>query len=220
MFEIFMVFAVVHASLDIPEYGSRWHAAAAAAATASPPRISRALDDATTQSLKGRRSKYNSIFPVNTPDVVLDPLREEEGIWDADVELYVGDINRQPIRKTGVQVNRFVSKGRYMLNEFRYTDGSYEGTGLWGWNAQDNRYTGIWMDGDHYLVRNDVGYYDPASKTMRWEADTLQPDGITTRLRIKQHFSGATRIFQMDRMDAETGVFTKLIVMKFTKRLN
>jgi hypothetical protein len=174
--------------------------------------------DVRSRSLKDRQQKYNSIFPVNTPDEILEPLLEEVGVWDADVELYVGDVAKQPIQKTGIQTNRLVSKGRYMLNDFRYTDGSYEGTGLWGWDAYDNRYSGIWMDGDHYLVRHDVGYYDRASKTMLWEADTLQTDGVTTRLRITQHFAGATRTFQMDRMDASTGKFTKLIFMKFTKR--
>lgn len=177
-----------------------------------------AAGDVRSRSLKDRQQKYNSIFPINTPDEILEPLLEEVGVWDADVELYVGDAAKQPIRKTGVQTNRLVSKGRYMLNDFRYIDGSYEGTGLWGWDAYDNRYSGIWMDGDHYLVRHDVGYYDRTSKTMHWEADTLQTDGVTTRLRITQRFAGATRTFQMDRMDASTGTFTKLIFMKFTKR--
>lgn len=179
---------------------------APAAAGTTPPKLS-----------QGQR-KYNSIFPVNTPDAVLEPVKAEEGIWDADVELYVGDPAKQPIRKKGVQTNRLVSNGRYMLNEFRYTDGSYEGTGLWGWDAYHNRYTGTWMDGDHYLVRNDAGYYDPDTKTMRWEADTLQADGVTTRLRITQHFKGDSRLFQMDLMDAKTGTFKKLLFMNFTRR--
>lgn len=208
MIGIFMVLAFVSASSDtiVSKIYREKPAASGAPETAAVP------------SKTGHPSKYNLIFPVNIPDAVLEPLRAEAGVWDADVELYVGEISKQPIRKTGIQVNRLVSKGRYMLNEFRYTDGSYEGTGLWGWNAHDNRYAGIWMDGDHYLVRNDIGYYDASSKTMRWEADTLQPDGVTTRLRIRQQFSGATRTFHMDKMDAKTGVFTKLIVMKFTKR--
>ncbi|MBW8294306.1 DUF1579 family protein [Sphingopyxis sp.] len=174
--------------------------------------------EAKARVLKDRQRKYNSIFPGNTPDDVLEPLLQEVGVWDADVELYVGEHEKQPVRKTGIQTNRLVSKGRYMLNDFRYTDGSYEGTGLWGWDAYHNRYSGIWMDGDHYLVRHDIGYFDHASKTIHWEADTLQPDGVTTRLRITERFAGTSRTFQMDLMDASTGVFNKLIFMKFTKR--
>ena len=60
--------------------------------------------------------KYNSIFPVNVPESVLEPIRGEMGVWDADVELYVGDPAKQPIRKKGVQTNRLVSKDRHMLN--------------------------------------------------------------------------------------------------------
>lgn len=166
---------------------------------------------------QGQR-KYNSIFPVNTPDSVLEPMLAEIGTWDGDVELYVGDPAKQPIRKKAVQTNRMVSKGRYMLNEMKYVDGTYEGTGMWGWDAYHNRYTGIWMDGDHYLVRHDAGYYDPDTHTFRWESDTMQPDGITTRMRITQIFKGDTRTFQMDTMDAKTGAFKKLIFMTFTKR--
>jgi hypothetical protein len=162
--------------------------------------------------------KYNSIFPTNIPDSTLEPIRGEIGVWDADVELYVGDPAKQPIRKTAVQTNRLVSNGRHMLNEFRYADGSYEGTGMWGWDAYHNRYTGIWMDGDHHLIRHDTGYYDSATKTLRWEADTLQPNGVTTRMRLTEIFAGPTRTFQMDVMDAKTGEYKKLIFMRFRKR--
>jgi len=178
----------------------------AANAAPAPPKLS-----------QGQR-KYNSIFPVNTPESVLDPLKEEVGVWDADVELYVGDPAKQPIRKKGVQTNHLVSKGRYIINEMKYVDGTYEGTGMWGWDAYHNRYTGVWMDGDHYLVRHDIGYYYPETKTFVWESDTLQEDGVTTRMRITQHFMGDKRTFQMDKMDAKTGEFKKLIFMTFTKR--
>lgn len=182
-------------------------ASMALAADTAPPKLS-----------AGQR-KYNSIFPVNTPPSVLDPLKAEAGLWDADVELYVGDPAKQPIRKKGVQDNRLVSRGHAIINDFRYSDGSYEGTGMWGWDAYTNRYSGSWIDGDTHLVRQDVGYYDPESRTMRWEADTLQPDGVTTRMRILQTFDGSDRRrFQIDVMDARSGVFRKLIVMNFTRR--
>ena len=89
---------------------------------------------------------------------------------------------------------------------------------MWGWDAYDNRYTGIWMDGDHHLIRHDIGYYDPAKKTMRWEADTLQPDGVATRMRMTEVFNGPIRTFQMDIMDAPGGEYRKLIFMTFRKR--
>lgn len=166
---------------------------------------------------QGQR-KYNSVFPVNTPKTVLEPLKAEEGVWDAEVELYVGDPAKQPIRKIGVQTNRLMSQGHAMLNEMRYADGSYVGTGLWGWDGYNNRYTGTWIDSSTHLVRQDVGYYDPDTKTFRWEADTLQTDGVTTRMRIVQVFKGDVRTFQIDVMDARTGVYRKLIFMTFTRR--
>ena len=89
---------------------------------------------------------------------------------------------------------------------------------MWGWNALENRYTGTWIDSDTHLVRHDVGYYDPATSTFRWEADTIQPDGVTTRMRIIQKFMGATRTFQIDLMDAASGDFKKLIFMTFRRR--
>ena len=149
---------------------------------------------------------------------MLEPLRAEEGFWDADVELYVGPVAKQSIRKKGVQTNRLVSRGHAVVNDFRYSDGSYEGTGMWGWDAYHNRYSGTWIDGDTHLVRQDIGYYDSATRTLRWEADTLQPDGVTTRLRITQRFSRDSRTFQVDVMDAASGDYRKLIFMTFTKR--
>jgi hypothetical protein len=180
----------------------------AAAQTTVPPKPAPTL---------GQR-KYQSIFPVNTAKSVLEPLKAEEGVWDAEVELYVGPPERQPIRKQGVQTNRLVSRGNAIVNEFRYSDGSYEGTGLWGWDAYHNRYSGTWIDSDTHLVRQDIGYYDPDTRTFRWEADTMQPDGITTRMRITQRFLGDRRQFQIDVMDAKTGDYRKLIFMTFTRR--
>lgn len=182
-----------------------------------PPRAPTAAAPAAPPISPGRR-KYQSIFPVNTPKAVLDPLKAEEGVWTADVELYVGDPAKQPIRKTGVQTNRLVSKGNAIINEFAYDDGSYAGTGMWGWDAYTNRYTGTWIDSDTHLVRHDIGYYDPDARVVRWEADTMQPDGVTTRMRIRQEFQGDVRLFQIDVMDAKTGEFKKLIMMRFTRR--
>jgi len=53
---------------------------------------------------------------------------------------------------------------------------------------------------------------------MRWEADTIQPDGVTTRMRITEIFEGPTRTFEMDVMDAKTSEYKKLIFMTFRKR--
>lgn len=170
------------------------------------------------RQLSDGQRKYNSIFPVNTPPSVLDPLKAEEGVWDADVELYVGDPAKQPIRKAGVQTNRLMSGGHAMLNEMRYADGTYVGTGLWGWDAYHNRYSGTWIDSSTHLVRQDVGFYDPDSRTFRWEADTIQADGVTTRMRIVQVFKDDVRTFQIDVMDARTGAYRKLIFMTFTRR--
>ena len=163
-------------------------------------------------------ARYRAIFPSAAPAWALDPLKAEEGVWDADVELHVGKPGAPPIRKAGVQTNRRVSGGHAMLNEFRYSDGSYAGTGLWGWDADRRRYTGSWIDSETQLVRHDSGWYDPGSRTMRWDADTLQPDGATTRMRIVQQFEGDRRTFQIDVMDAATGAWRKLIVMTFRKR--
>jgi hypothetical protein len=198
-------------------------AAVSLAATAAEAQEAKTTDapqaaaPAPRQLTQGQR-KYNSVFPVNTPKAVLEPLQAEEGVWDADVELYVGDPAKQPLKRTGVQTNRRMSGGHAMLNEMRYADGSYAGTGLWGWDAYHNRYTGTWIDSDSHLVRQDVGYYDPDTRTFRWEADTLQPDGVTTRMRIIQVFKGDVRTFQIDLMEPRTGQFKKLIFMTFTRR--
>ena len=191
---------------------------AAGAAGPNPPEKAAAAEAVAQASPAFGPLKYRSIFPKYTPAAVSAPLLAEEGVWDAEVELYVGDPVRQPIRRQGVQVNRLVSNGNAILNEFRYSDGSYVGTGLWGWDAFTNRYSGTWIDSDTHLVRHDIGYYEPLTRTMRWEADTMQRDGTTTRMRIVQTFLGQTRTFRIDVMDAATGEFSKLIFMTFRRR--
>lgn len=37
-------------------------------------------------------------------------------------------------------------------------------------------------------------------------------------MRIRQEFQGDVRLFQIDLMDAKTGEFKKLILMRFTRR--
>jgi hypothetical protein len=47
---------------------------------------------------------------------------------------------------------------------FRYSDGSYGGTGMRGWDAYANRYSGVWIDSDTHLVREDIGNYDATTQ--------------------------------------------------------
>ena len=140
----------------------------------------------------------------------------EAGTWDAAITFPSNQPGTAPRTARGVQVNEVRSGGMWMLNRFSVEGTPYEGTGVWGYDRTTGRFSGIWVDNNDAQIRMDDGRWDPATRTITWSADMVQPDGRHLRLIATSTFNGDTRIYRSSALTRAGEV--KLVEIVFTRR--
>jgi hypothetical protein len=120
----------------------------------------------------------------------------EEGVWDALITSPSSTAGGKPKTVTGVQINELRSGGMWMLNRMSANGGTYEGTGIWGYDATTGRYLGAWADNGIARIRMDDGTWDPDTNTMTWTAEAERPNGKRLRMRAVSTFNGNTRTYR------------------------
>ena len=146
----------------------------------------------------------------------LELMAMEAGVWDADITFPSNDPAKPDQKAKGVQENELRSEGRWIINRFQIDGMPYQGTGVWGYNRQTGRYSGIWVDNNDQTFRMDDGRWDPATKTMTWSANIIMEDGRQQRLLFVEVFKGDVRTFDMVGLTRKGEV--PLVRMVFTRR--
>jgi hypothetical protein len=145
-----------------------------------------------------------------------DVLALEAGTWDAAITFPSQEPGTPARTARGVQVNELRSGGMWMLNRFQVEGTPYEGTGLWGADRTTGRFSGVWVDNNDAQIRADDGRWDPATQTLTWTADMVQPDGRHVRLLTTETFRGDTREFRSVSLTRRGEV--PLVEIVFTRR--
>lgn len=140
----------------------------------------------------------------------------EAGTWDAAITFPSQEEGVPARTARGVQVNELRSGGMWMLNRFSVDGTPYEGTGVWGADRTTGRFSGIWADNNDAQIRMDDGRWDPATQTMTWSADMVQPDGRHMRLLTTETFRGNQRDFRVTALTRRGEV--PLVEIVFTRR--
>jgi hypothetical protein len=133
------------------------------------------------------------------PRKVVDPrdvIALEEGTWDAVITSPPRSPDGKATTTTGVQINELRSGGMWMLNRMAVNGGSYEGTGIWGYDRKTGRYAGAWVDNGSRRMRMDDGIWDPDTNTMTWTAEVERSDGSKLRMRATSTFEGNIRTYR------------------------
>ena len=142
----------------------------------------------------------------------------EQGVWDAVITSQPRSAGAKPTVATGVQVNELLSGGMWMLNRMSVSGGGYEGTGIWGFDPNSGRYTGVWVDNGNARIRMDDGSWNPDTNTMTWSAEIERPDGRKLRMRATSTFLRNTRTYRSYAL-TDTGE-VQLSTVIFTRRPN
>ena len=171
----------------------------------------------TTETAGAQDQPAATSAPASAP--AFDPrevLALEAGTWDAAITFPSQQDGVPAQTARGVQVNELRSGGMWMLNRFSVEGTPYEGTGVWGADRTTGRFSGIWTDNNDAQIRMDDGRWDPATRTMTWTANMVQPDGRYTRLLT-------TETFHVDRREFRVVALTRrgevpLVEIVFTRR--
>ena len=120
-------------------------------------------------------------------------FEKDLGTWDAEIE-----VRPQPgaavQRSTGVSVNRLIGN-RWLVADFKNDTTGFEGHGIYGWDAQKQRYVGTWVDPMRSTMVVAEGSWDPDSRTMTYWGEIVM-NGNPIRWREVTH-----------TVDAETQTF-------------
>ena len=103
---------------------------------------------------------------AGTPGDAHRKLEPFAGTWKARVRHWPQP-GAEPDVSTGVMNNTWVLGHRFLHQDYRGDDGTFEGSGYWGFNNVTGRYEGLWVDSMSTGMMTDSGDCDGAGKV--WE---------------------------------------------------
>jgi hypothetical protein len=125
------------------------------------------------------------------PTAVFD---KDVGVWDAESEIRPGP-GAPPIRLKGVSTNRRIGGGRWLVVDY-VADGGFEGHGIYGFDPDRQKYTGIWVDSTRTAISHAQGTWDANTRTMTFVTEVVH-DGRTIRYReITETLADGSQIYR------------------------
>jgi hypothetical protein len=106
--------------------------------------------------------------PMPQPGPEHQILKQDEGTWDATLEINVGP-GAPAMTMKGVEVNTMGCGGLCSITEFKgemMPGVMFDGHGLTTWDATKKRYVGTWTDSTSQGLTMGESTWDPATKTM------------------------------------------------------
>ena len=120
--------------------------------------------------------------PVPGPE--MQPLKSNEGIWDAVMEVWV-DPGLPPQLGKGTENSKMECGGLWLVSDFQgqMLGRPYQGHGVYGYDQNAKHYTGIWVDSLQSYVASFQGSYDTKAKTLTMWTETANQNGAMVRWR-------------------------------------
>jgi hypothetical protein len=108
------------------------------------------------------------------------------GEWDVEVTVRPGP-DVPPVNQTGDSHSRLLG-GKWLVMDYRTRSG-FEGHGVYGWDPQQQRYTGAWVDNMMVSIARSEGTWDAATRTLDL-ATAATVEGRTIRYRETRQILG------------------------------
>jgi hypothetical protein len=144
-------------------------------------------------------------FPKPGPEH--EKLQQLAGTWDAEME-----IQGQTTKATATY--KSICGGMWLQSDFEGDLGGtkFQGHGLDGYDQQQKKYVGVWVDSMSSAPLNLEGNYDAKKKLLVMTGQSLGPDGKpqkfknTTEYKDKDHFT--FKMFMVDDEGKDQIAFT------------
>jgi hypothetical protein len=121
-------------------------------------------------------------------------FEKDVGTWDADAEIRPGP-GAPVIKHKAVSTNRRIGGGKWLIVDYR-ADSGFEGHGVYGWDPDKEKYTGVWVDSMGTSMARSEGTWDPSTRTTTFESEAFH-QGRTVRYReITQTLDDGTQVYR------------------------
>ncbi|GAC1466203.1 MAG: hypothetical protein NVSMB9_06510 [Isosphaeraceae bacterium] len=150
-------------------------------------------------------------------------LTADEGTWDASVKTFLGGPNAEPMVSKGVEINKVMTGGLWLLSQFEGEFGgtSFEGRGQFGYDSLKKTYVGSWIDSMSPTLSVLEGSYDAKTRTMTFVGDGVDPrtKAKYTQKMVTTRKDDGTRVFTLSMKSDQTGgQEAKFMEITYTKR--
>lgn len=143
-------------------------------------------------------------------------LKKEHGKWDAAIKMWIGEGAPQEFK--GEEENKPVGE-LWTASTFKgdFFGQKFVGHGTFGYDPEQKKYVGVWVDSSKPYPDHMVGDYDAESKTLTMLTKGKDPTGAETAGKNVTVLKDAnTRIFTMYMKDGEK--YRKSMEITYTRK--
>jgi hypothetical protein len=138
--------------------------------------------------------------PLPKPGPEHQILKQDEGTWDATVEMLAGPPGAPASTSKGVETNKLTGGGLWLVTDFKseMMGQPFEGHGVTGWDPAKKKFVGTWVDSMTTTLTTMESTYDPAAKRITGWMEAPDETGKPTRTKLVTEYKDAdTRVFTM-----------------------
>jgi len=139
-------------------------------------------------------------MPMPKPTAEHAILTQDEGTWDAVVEMFMGP-GAPPVTSKGVETNVVGCGGLCLISDFKgeMAPGQpFHGHGTSAWDPTKKKYVGSWTDSMSNGIAMSEATYDAAAKTMTGYMEGPDATGKMARMRsVVEYKDASSRVFTM-----------------------
>jgi hypothetical protein len=149
-------------------------------------------------------------------------LAKDVGTWDASVKSWMSGESSEPTVSKGVEVDKLLPGGLWLLNDFDGEFGGMEfhGHGVTGYDKQKKKYVASWVDSFSTSLMTMEGTYDPDTKIVTMNGKGNDPAGKPYESKSTTKYAGDDeRVFTMwMKTDESKGEFVKMMEITYKRR--
>jgi hypothetical protein len=169
-----------------------------------------------------------AITPVRAQDLFPKPtsqhdlLKKDVGTWDATMKIWPVQ-GARPIQSKGTEKNQLLPGGLWLASEFdgKFAGQRFVGKGAYGYDPDDKKYVGTWVDSITPYVIAMKGDYDPATQTLTTISERRDPETgerYTTR-QVTHYIDDDTRTVEFHRLGKDSTSW-KVMEIQYKRQTN
>jgi len=146
--------------------------------------------------------------PEVKPTAEHERLARDVGTWDATIKVWTGGPESEPEVSKGVEVNRMLPGGLWLISDFegQFGDQKFHGHGVYGYDPRKRKFVGSWADSMSSELLAIEGEYDPKNHTFTYRGRAHDPAGKPYEsIMVTHHKGDDTRAFSMSIKADELG---------------
>lgn len=160
----------------------------------------RALAVAVGAALLAAQAAAQQAMPMPKPGPEHAVLKQDEGTWNAVVEMFMGP-GAPPTTSKGVETNVVGCGGLCLISDFKgelAPGQAFHGHGTSAWDPAKKKYVGSWTDSMSNGIAMSEATYDSAARTMTGYMEGPDASGKMARMKSVVEYKDAnSRVFTM-----------------------